>query len=245
MEFICRHLETADRQRGNLRVIWEMAVTEERNRLAREIHDTLVQSFAGIVLHTEALGISLGMNNSHGQRALLTIQKLARSGLDEARRSVQALRPMALEGCTLAEALMQAAERFSSEAQLVCDFKQRGRALPLPAAVQNEMFRIAQEAMTNVQKHAWAKSVWITLEFKARQVILKIQDDGIGIATANAPVNRCGYGLTTMRERAQRLGGRLEIGSPAGGGSTILVRVPLADNGETVNHTSLNETIEN
>src|SRR5882757_5602140 len=195
METIFHHLEMADRQCGNLRVIWEMAVTEERNRLAREIHDTLVQSFAGIVLHTEALGISLGVNNSRSQRALLSIQKLARSGLDEARRSVQALRPKAMEGCTLSEALIQVAEHFSTEAQLACNFKQRGRPLPLPADVQNETFRIAQEAMTNVQKHARAKSVWITLEFKAHQVILTIQDDGIGITKVNAPRSRCGYGM--------------------------------------------------
>src|SRR5580704_3008610 len=101
MQIISQPLEMADPQRGNFRVLWEMAVTEERNRLAREIHDTLLQSFAGIVLHTEALGASLGVNNSQSQRTLLTIQKLACSGLDEARRSVQALRPRALEGRTL------------------------------------------------------------------------------------------------------------------------------------------------
>ncbi len=222
-------MEMADGQRGNLHVIWEMAVTEERNRLAREIHDTLVQFFAGIVLHTEALGTSLGLNNSQSQRALLTIQKLARSGLDEARRSVQALRPKALEGCTLFEALMQAAERFSTETQIACDFIQRGKSLPLPADVQNETFRIAQEAMTNVQKHARAKSVWITLEFKAHQVILTIQDDGIGFATVNAPRSRCGYGMTSMRERARRIGGALEIESPADGGTVVRVQVPLVE----------------
>jgi signal transduction histidine kinase len=245
METIVQHLEMADRQRGNLHVIWQMAVTEERNRLAREIHDTLLQSFAGIVLHAEALGTSLGVNNSQSQRALLSIQKLARSGLDEARRSVQALRPKAMEGCTLSEALMQAAERLSIEAQLACDYKKRGRPLPLPAVVQNEMFRIAQEAMTNVQKHAWAKSVWITLEFKAHQVILKIQDDGTGIATAKASGSRCGYGLTTMRERAQRIGGQLEIESPANGGTVVRVLVPLAENGESVNYVKPNEKVKN
>ena len=245
METIFQHLEMADRECEILRHIWEMAVTEERNRLAREIHDTLAQSFAGIVLHAEALGISLGVNNSQSQRALLTIQKLARSGLDEARRSVQALRPKAMEDCTLSEALMQAAERFSTEAQLACDFKQLGRPLPLPAEVQNEVFRIAQEAMTNVQKHAWAKSVWITLEFKVHQVILTIQDDGIGFATVNAPNSRCGYGMTSMRERARRIGGRLKIESPATGGTAIRVEMPLAENGENAGYIKPNETVKN
>src|SRR5258707_8009798 len=120
METIFQPMELADRQRGNLRVIWEMAVTEERNRLAREIHDTLAQAFAGIVLHTEALGAALGVSKVRSRRALDRIQILARSGLEEARRSVQALRPKALEGCTLPEALEQAARRFSANGKLVC-----------------------------------------------------------------------------------------------------------------------------
>ncbi len=229
---------------GDLRAVWEMAVTGERNRLAREIHDTLLQSFAGIVLHTEALGTSLGVNPLHSKRALSNIQKLARSGLDEARRSVQALRPKALDGCTLSEALEKVAEQLC-EARLACNFKQRGMVSSLSVEVQNELFRIAQEAMTNVQKHARAKSVWITLEFKINRVALTIQDDGVGFAKANAPRSGCGFGLTTMRERAQRIGGRLEAKCPANGGTVIRVLMPLTEDGETVNHTKSNETGKN
>ena len=236
METSFQNLEIARLPSGDLRAVWEMAVTGERNRLAREIHDTLVQSFAGIVLHTEALGTSLGVNPLRSKRALSNIQKLARSGLAEARRSLQALRPKAMEGCTLSEALMRAAESFSTETHLTCDFKQRGIVLGLSAEVQNELFRIAQEAMTNVQKHARAKSVWITLEFKINQLVLTIRDDGVGFAKANAPRTGCGFGMTTMRERAQRIGAWLEAKCPANGGSTIRVVVPLAEDGETLNH---------
>jgi len=228
METIFQPLEMADRQRGNLRVIWEMAVTAERNRLAREIHDTLVQSFAGIVLHTEALGSSLGANNLRIRRTLSQIQQLARSGLDEARRSVQALRPKMLEGRTLAEALEAAAEHLC-ETGLFCSLIQRGMVFKLPADVQNEMFRIAQEAMTNVSKHAQAKSVWITLEFKDNQAILTVRDDGIGFAATDSPKPKGGYGLFTMRERARRVGGQIEITNPTGGGTAIRVLVPLAE----------------
>ncbi|HTQ51467.1 MAG TPA: sensor histidine kinase [Candidatus Acidoferrales bacterium] len=221
-----------------------MAVTEERSRLAREIHDTLVQSFAGIVLHTEALGTSLDVNNSRSQQMLLTIQKLARSGLDEARRSVQALRPKMLDGRTLAGALEETTEQLC-ETGLFCRSIQRGMVFKLPEEVQTELFRIAQEAMTNVQKHARAKSVWITLEFKINQLVLTIQDDGIGFADAKAPGNRCGYGMTCMRERAKRIGAALEIECTAGGGFLIRVRVPLAENKEDVNCVKPNETVKN
>ena len=244
MENIFQHLEMADRQRGNFRVIWEMAVTEERRRLAREIHDSLVQAFAGIVLHTEALGISLGTNHLRSRKALSQIQKLARSGLDDARRSVRALRPRAMEGRTLYEALQHAAEQLS-EAGLFCKLIQRGLVVELPEEVQTQLFRIAQEAMTNICKHARAKSARISLEFITRHVVLTVLDDGVGLAATNPIKRGCGYGLATMRERAQRIGGALEIESPAGGGSMIRVRVPLAENGKSANCVKLNETVKN
>ena len=244
MDSIDQLFEMGQSRRGDLRAIWEMAVSEERNRLAREIHDSLVQAFAGILLHTEALGVSLVADNPRSKRAYLQIQKLARTGLDEARRSVKALRPKALEGSTLSEALQQAVEQLS-EANLFGCFSQRGAALKLSGEVQAALFRIAQEALTNIRKHARATSVWISLEFKSRQVVLTIQDDGIGLAAANPAKCERGFGLATMRERAQRIGGELEIGSPVIGGSMICVRVPLAENGENVNYVKPYETVKN
>lgn len=244
METMFEYLEKADHQRGEFRVIWEMAVTEERKRLAREIHDSLVQAFAGIVLHTEALGSSLGANNLRSWRALSQIQQLARSGLDEARRSVRALRPKMLEGRTLAEALEKTAEHLC-EAGVLCSLKQRGRVFKLPEEIQTELFRIAQEAMTNICKHAQAKAAWIILEFAAREVVLTVQDDGVGLAAIHPAERGRGYGLATMRERAQRIGSVLEIESPASGGSMIRVRVPLAENGENVSYVKTNETVKN
>jgi len=89
------------------------------------------------------------------------------------------------------------------------------------------------------------ETIFQNLKMAAHQVMLKIQDDGVGIALVKASRNRCGYGLTTMRERAQRLGGRLELESPANGGTMIRVRVPLQENGKTLNHTKPNETVKN
>src|SRR5262249_19918270 len=102
----------------------QLAVTEERNRLARDIHDTLAQAFAGIVLHSEALATRLPASKGRSLNSRAQIQKLAPSGLDEARRSLQALRPKALEGSTLPEALKQAAKRFAQTGKLPCRFRQ-------------------------------------------------------------------------------------------------------------------------
>ncbi len=203
----------------------QLAVTEERNRLAREIHDTLAQAFAGIVLHSEVLGTSLAVSKQRCAKALAQIQKLARSGLEEARRSVQALRPKALDGNTLSEALRQAAMRLNDDAKLSCQFKQRGKKIRLSDATQNELFRIGQEALTNVMKHAQARSVCITLVSQARRVSLSIKDDGVGFVTAKTKNQSLGFGMGTMRERAQSIGGRLRVESRPGRGTTIRVEV--------------------
>jgi PAS domain S-box-containing protein len=208
----------------------QLAVTEERNRLAREIHDTLAQAFAGIVLHSEVLGASLAVSKQRCAKALSQILKLARSGLEEARRSVQALRPKALDGNTLPEALRQAATKLNDDAKLSCQFRQRGKKIRLSGEIQNELFRIGQEALTNVVKHAQAKSVYITLESQARRIILSIKDDGVGFATAKPKNQSRGFGMGTMRERAQGIGGRLRVESRLGRGTNIRVEVPLSAN---------------
>jgi len=182
------------------------------------------------VLHGEVLSSSLGSNKLRTKRALLQMQKLARSGLEEARRSVQALRPKALDGTALPEALEQAALKLCGDAKLSCQFRQRGKKLNLSGEIQNELFRIAQEALVNVVKHAQAKSVCITLESQAGRVCLSIKDDGIGLATAKRPDQSHGFGMGTMRERAQGIGGRFRVESRPGRGTTIRVEVPSAVN---------------
>jgi signal transduction histidine kinase len=104
-----------------------------------------------------------------------------------------------------------------------------GKPLAVSPEVQNELYRIAQEAMTNVSKHARAKCAWITLEFKAHRIILTVRDDGVGFSTNRSRQRTPGYGLTTMCERSQRIGGRLEIKRPSTGGTIIRVTVPSAE----------------
>jgi signal transduction histidine kinase len=204
----------------------QTAVTEERNRFAREIHDTLAQAFAGIALHAESMMNTRGTAASRA-RSLARVHQLAKTGLDEARRSLQALRPRDLENSTLAEALKAAAARISAEGDLAAQFEQQGHARSLPEEMQSELFRIAQEALTNVRKHAMAKNVFIRLKYLPKQIFLSIRDDGIGIP--KRPKGRVprGYGLSTMRERAQRIGGTFRLEPGERGGTTVQVKVSL------------------
>jgi PAS domain S-box-containing protein len=212
----------------------QLAVAEERNRLAREIHDTMAQEFAGIVLHSEVLGTSLAVSRRRSRKALSQIQRLARSGLDEARRSVQALRPKALEGSSLSQALEGEANRLNASGRILCHFRRRGEIRELQLEAQNELFRIAQEALTNVSKHAQANTVWISLTFTSREISLAVRDDGVGLAATAAQKPKRTYGHISMRERAQRIGGQLQIKSAKSGGTSVHVRVPLVTNNQSL-----------
>jgi signal transduction histidine kinase len=201
------------------------AVIEERNRLAREIHDTLVQEFAGILLHLEAAnGSGLAVNASE---CLACARELARSGLEDARRMLLGLRPKSLEGADLCSALGQLAKRFSRDCGIHCIFSTTGRPHELAKEIEDELYRVAQEALCNVRKHSRACSVSILLTFAAAGVVLAIKDNGQGFAMKQTAPGAHGFGLPAMCERASRLGGRMDINSGRGTGTEIRMSVPL------------------
>ena len=204
------------------------AVIEERNRLAREIHDTLVQEFAGILLHLEATnGLNLEVN---ALECLACARELAKSGLEDARRMLLGLRPKSLEGAHLADALGQLAERFSRDCGIHCTFSASGRTQKLFEEIENELYRVAQEALCNVRKHSRARSVSILLSYTSAGVLLAIKDNGQGFAMKQSEPGAHGFGLPAMCERASRLGGRMDINSGQGIGTEIRMRVPLSGN---------------
>ena len=203
------------------------AVIEERNRMAREIHDTLAQEFAGILLHLEAAGGSDKARRDNVSECLARARELAKCGLEDARRMLLGLRPKSLEGTHLADALKQLAERFSRDCGIDCTFGMSGRMQKFPEDIENELYRVAQEALCNVRKHSRARSVSIFLSYRSAGVVLGIKDNGQGFVAPPHQAGAHGFGLPTMRDRAHRLGGRMDINTAPGAGTELRMTVPL------------------
>lgn len=207
----------------------ELAVIEERNRLAREIHDTIAQGLTGIVLQLEAAD---QLMDSNPDKAKMRVQKsmaLARSSLQEARRSVWNLRPTPLEDKKLVDAIRQELARFAEEASWQTAFHLEGELLPLAGETENGLYRIAQEMLNNVKKHARATRVEAYLGCRDGIVRLRICDDGMGFDPSHARSASAegGFGLLGLRERARLLGGSLKIESEPGHGTVLEVEIPV------------------
>jgi signal transduction histidine kinase len=199
---------------------------DERQRMAREIHDTLAQGLTGIITQLQAAEQAAG-DPADWRRHLGAATGLARESLSEARRSVHALRPEALETARLAEALDGVADRWSTLHGPPVDVITTGTPRPIRPDVEAALLRIAQEALANVAKHAEASRVGVTLSYLEREVALDVRDDGKGFDPA-VTVAGSGFGLVAMRQRVEDLGGTLQIESEPGTGTGISARVPVA-----------------
>ena len=202
----------------------EASILEERNRMAREIHDTLAQSFTSIIVHLDAASQRIEIDPVDAQSHLKTGRILARSGLADARRSVEALRPQILEEGDLRSALDRfAAQIFShTPVQIVCEAI--GEPQTLSIEVEANLLRIGQEALTNAFKYANGNKVSVELRYEESQCVLQIKDNGQGFESSSLTVGR-GFGLLGMTERAERIGAELTIESHLGQGTEIIVRV--------------------
>ena len=207
----------------------ENRVLQERNRMAREIHDTLAQGLTGIVIQLEAAEDTMSDDadtDLDAARAhILRAQELARFSLSEARRSVQALRPQALEDRDLAGALAHTIEQMTAGTGVRADVTSEG-LLPafLTTDTQSQLLRIGVEAVTNALKHARAERIALHLRYEAERVTLSIKDDGRGFVPHTSQ-NGGGFGLTGMWERAERIGGHFTLVSNHGAGTEIIVTV--------------------
>lgn len=202
---------------------------QERNRMAREIHDTLAQGLTGIIIQLEAADDTLIGPETEARGHLQRARNLARYSLEEARRSVQALRPEVLERQDLATALAQVMEQMALGTAVQTNMTVEGTPLPggnLPPEMESELFRIGVEALTNALKHARSRHVWMTLRFAPDRVDLSVRDDGQGFLTTTPPFQPT-FGLVTMRDRAEQVGGEFTVKSAPGAGTEVAVWVPL------------------
>jgi signal transduction histidine kinase len=207
----------------------QLTATElERSRLAREIHDTLAQGFVGIVTQLQAAEDA--SDEAARKRHMDAALALARDGLAEARRSVQALRPAALDAVRLPEAIEQLARNWSARTGIPADVSVAGDASSLRVDVEVALLRTAQEALANIERHADAHRVRLELRSTPTGTRLEVRDDGRGFDPAglddrDAHPEASGYGLVAMRERLASVAGGLMIESRPGRGTAIRAEV--------------------
>lgn len=216
----------ADLQAANAKLreyagqIEELAIAKERNRLAREIHDSLGHYLTVVNVQLEAAQAVLDTDARRARGALAKAQSLTQEGLKDVRRSVAALRASPTENRPLPEALQTLADETRA-AGVLTELKVTGAPRALPAPVELAMYRAAQEALTNIRKHSRASRAEVHLTFEAERLCLRVQDNGVGAASTEG-----GFGLVGLRERVQLLGGDVTLTTAPGQGLTLEVSVP-------------------
>lgn len=201
-------------------------VLQERDRLAREIHDTLSQGFTSIVMHLEAAEQAMPDDLATVSRHMDTARQTARDSLRQAREVVQDLRPELLARQSLPQAIERVGLRWSEESGIDLTTRITGEVVDLAADVDVTILRVVQEALANVRKHAQATAVTVTLSYMGDRVVLDVQDNGVGLQGAEPSRFAGGFGLTAMRERLEGLGGTMVVESERDEGTTLMIEIP-------------------
>jgi signal transduction histidine kinase len=202
----------------------ELTVVEERNRLARELHDAVNQTLFSVSLTADAAALLVDSEPARAKEQMAAVRELARGAMEEMRSLVFELRPADLSADGLVETLRKhvGVLRRVSGREIVLDV---GAERRLPADTEQEVFRIAQEALANTLRHSGAASVRVRLDMPDGRLLLAVADDGSGFDPAGVAAGRH-LGLVSMRERAAALGGELRVESAPGSGTTISMEVP-------------------
>jgi signal transduction histidine kinase len=203
----------------------EAAAAQERNRLARDLHDAVTQVIFSANLMAEALPRVWERDPDEGQRGLEQLRLLTRGALAEMRTLLFDLRPAALQDKPLPELLRQLTEAMGTRSQASITFEAQGTCM-LPASVHVAIYRIAQEALNNATKHAAARTIRVVLHCSLRRLLLRIHDDGCGFATNDVTGDH--FGMAIMQERARPIGARCSVTSHPGEGTQVTVVWPAA-----------------
>jgi NarL family two-component system sensor histidine kinase YdfH len=226
-------LELAHSQLSEYAVqVEDLTLATERQRMARELHDTLAQGLAGLILQLEAVDSHLGQGQEeHAGAIVRQAMERARSTLAEARRAIADLRSEGLIDHDLIEAVRREAERFRSATGITVS--STFKPLPeIPASIGEHAIRTIREGLTNIAKHAKAKSVSLRLGMDDQILEVRLKDDGEGFEVEQQVGHDGHYGLIGLRERARLVGGSLNVDSQPGEGTTLILRIPLKDLGD-------------
>jgi signal transduction histidine kinase len=200
---------------------------DERRRLARELHDDAIQSL--IALKQRVQLTRLGLKGETAVDEMAELESLAEQTIDNLRRQTRALRPMYLEDLGLVTALEMLAQETSQSAGIRVDFHRQGDERRLPSEVELALYRMAQEALSNVTRHAQASQASVGLRFERQEVVLEVSDNGRGFEVPRSPAEFAPsghFGLLGLHERAELIGARLEIRSAPGKGASIQIFLP-------------------
>ena len=226
-EALLHELEAAHRQLGAYAAqVEELTIGQERQRMAQELHDTLAQGLAGLIMQLEAIDSHLESGNP--RRAQETVQQAmqrARATLREARRAIQALRPAALEQGSLVDALGREVDQFAATTGIRATFQVDAGPPAVSPEVARGILRIVQESLTNVARHAHASHVVVRLQEDDYVLRVTVQDDGSGFDPIEALERPGSFGLAGMRERARRIGGALQVESAPGRGTRVTLEI--------------------
>lgn len=199
----------------------QLTLLEERNRMARELHDTVGHTFTSVIMGMDAVAYLMDAAPGKAKERLEVLRQVTRNGLEEVRRSIHQIAPQDEEG-TFLQQMSGLANEFAVHTGTRVQTGSEGEECELPKQVQLTLIRCLQEALTNAKRHGAAQSVDVRLEFMKGQVKLRVEDDGVGTENLEA-----GFGLTAMRERLGALQGRMDVQSSPGSGTVLECVIPI------------------
>lgn len=213
------------KQRVALRII--QAQEEERKRVAREIHDGPAQSLANLVFRVELTEQLMEKDRKKAKNELKSLKKIVRLSVKDVRKIIYDLRPMSLDDLGLIPTLRKYIDKFNQRADVVIDLKVLGNKIRLSSSHEVTIFRLVQESLNNIDKHAGATSGQVSIEYVEEQVNVLISDNGKGFDESDVGEDK--FGLVSMRERCELLGGEMEINTDKSQGTRIKITIPIED----------------